>query len=61
MNYNFEWDPNKAAKNYSKHKVSFELAATIFQDQNALTIYDEEHSVLKTGGLQWEYQEMRAF
>ena len=44
MNYSIEWDPKKAAKNYTKHKVSFELAATIFMDRNAVTIYDSEHS-----------------
>ena len=31
MNYNFEWNPEKAAKNYSKHKISFEEAAEIFR------------------------------
>ena len=28
----FEWDPQKAAKNLSKHKVSFTEAATVFDD-----------------------------
>ena len=44
MNYNFEWDPDKAKKNLSKHKISFELAATIFLDQNAISIHDSDHS-----------------
>jgi hypothetical protein len=44
LNYNFEWNPEKAAKNYSKHKISFELAATIFLDPRAITIYDSDHS-----------------
>lgn len=44
MNYNFEWDPIKASKNYSKHGISFELAATIFLDSNTITIYDSDHS-----------------
>jgi len=44
LNYNFEWDPNKATKNYSKHNISFELAATIFLDPNAITIFDSDHS-----------------
>ena len=26
----FEWDPNKAAANYEKHRITFEDAATIF-------------------------------
>jgi uncharacterized DUF497 family protein len=44
LNYNFEWDPDKAKKNLSKHKISFELAATIFLDPNALSIHDYDHS-----------------
>ena len=28
MNYNFEWDPNKAKVNFSKHRVSFEEATS---------------------------------
>ena len=44
MKYNFEWDPDKAKKNLIKHKISFEKAATIFRDPNALSIYDNEHS-----------------
>jgi len=44
MEYNFEWDLNKAARNKNKHKVSFEDAATIFRDPNALSLYDDEHS-----------------
>jgi hypothetical protein len=44
LNLNFEWDPEKAQLNHNKHKVSFEVATTIFLDPNALTIYDDEHS-----------------
>jgi uncharacterized DUF497 family protein len=44
MNYNFEWDPNKAKSNLAKHKISFENATTIFKDVNAISIFDEEHS-----------------
>ena len=44
FSYNFEWDPNKARLNSSKHGISFELAATIFRDSLALTIPDQEHS-----------------
>jgi uncharacterized DUF497 family protein len=44
MNYNFEWDPKKAKSNISKHKISFEDAISIFKDENAISIYDEEHS-----------------
>ena len=42
--FNFEWDPSKAALNYKKHGISFERAATVFNDSRALTVFDEEHS-----------------
>ena len=32
----FDWDPNKAAVNLQKHGVSFEEAATVFDDIDAL-------------------------
>jgi len=41
----FEWNQNKAAKNIGKHRVSFDEAATIFDDPMFLTVVDEEHSV----------------
>ena len=40
----FEWDPVKALSNARKHDVAFDLAATVFSDALALTIYDEAHS-----------------
>lgn len=40
----FEWDPNKARTNLTKHGVAFETAATVLQDALALTVYDEAHS-----------------
>ena len=43
MDYNFEWDPQKARANRRKHRVSFEEATTVFLDPRALTVYDEEH------------------
>lgn len=43
INYDFDWDYNKAKKNIKKHKVSFERAAAVFLDSNALSIYDKEH------------------
>ena len=39
-----EWDPNKAALNQKKHGVSFEEAATIFDDPLSSTIEDLLHS-----------------
>jgi uncharacterized protein len=44
MRYNFEWDPQKAAGNKRKHGITFELAASVFKDPNAISIFDEDHS-----------------
>ena len=41
----FEADPVKAARNFKKHKVSFEEAASIFGDSMAYTFADPDHSV----------------
>jgi uncharacterized DUF497 family protein len=41
----FEWDPNKAARNFQKHEVSFEEAATVFQDDLSITAPDPDHSM----------------
>ncbi|MGO9449775.1 MAG: BrnT family toxin [Candidatus Binataceae bacterium] len=38
----FEWDPNKAANNFSKHGVRFAEAATVFEDEAALTMADDD-------------------
>jgi uncharacterized DUF497 family protein len=47
----FEWDPYKAAANLQRHGVSFEEAATVFDDELALTVPDAAHS----------YDELREF
>jgi uncharacterized DUF497 family protein len=39
----FEWDPNKAASNLTKHKVSFREAATVFRDPLSITFDDPDH------------------
>jgi uncharacterized DUF497 family protein len=39
----FSWDAVKALKNYQKHGVSFEEAATAFDDPCALEAEDLEH------------------
>lgn len=44
MNYNFEWDSHKAHTNLLKHKISFEGATSVFRDEYAISISDEEHS-----------------
>lgn len=43
MNYNFEWDANKAKSNIAKHNVSFEDSASVFRDKNMISIFDDEH------------------
>ena len=40
----FSWDKNKAQSNLKKHKVSFEEAKTVFDDENARLIFDPDHS-----------------
>ena len=45
MIYSFEWDTDKAKINLIKHDISFEDAASIFRDSNALTLFDDSHSV----------------
>ncbi len=40
----FEWDPQKAASNFSKHGVSFNEAVTVFNDPVFITVMDDEHS-----------------
>ena len=40
----FEWDPEKAARNLAKHGVSFDEASTVFGDPLAGTISDPRHS-----------------
>jgi hypothetical protein len=41
----FGWDSAKAAANLRKHGVSFEEARTAFEDDEALVLPDDEHSV----------------
>ena len=42
--HRFEWDTVKAVRNIKEHKVSFERAATVFLDPNAMSIFDDAHS-----------------
>ena len=37
----YQWDPQKARKNYSKHRISFADAMAVFADDRALTIEDD--------------------
>ena len=40
----FEWDNNKATKNFSKHGISFNEAETVFDDPLYVDFYDPHHS-----------------
>jgi uncharacterized protein len=40
----FEWDPNKDRGNQEKHGISFDEAATAFDDELQVTITDPDHS-----------------
>ena len=40
----FEWDDNKNEDNKIKHGVSFQEAETVFDDKNAVFLYDKQHS-----------------
>ena len=40
----FEWDENKNRINIEKHGISFEEAATVFYDDNAVLFDDPDHS-----------------
>lgn len=41
----FEWNPDKAALNVEKHSVSFQEAATVFDDPLSATFPDPKHSI----------------
>ena len=41
----FDWDENKNKANQLKHKISFEEAETVFEDENAIYLFDEYNSV----------------
>lgn len=38
------WDEKKNKTNQTKHQISFSEAATVFNDNLALTVEDDEHS-----------------
>ncbi len=41
----FEWNPQKAARNLQKHKIAFVEAATVFSDPLSVTAPDPDHSL----------------
>lgn len=40
----FEWDKSKSKSNLQKHKISFEEAMTIWNDELAVLLHDPTHS-----------------
>ena len=44
----FEWDEEKARLNLLKHGVSFDEAATVFQDPLGVCFTDPDHSIIET-------------
>lgn len=45
MSYRFEWDDDKARSNQTKHGITFDEAATVFDDPLARILDDELHSI----------------
>jgi uncharacterized protein len=41
----FEWNPEKAVINLKKHNISFQEAATVFDDSLSVTFPDPDHSI----------------
>ncbi|MCL2499426.1 MAG: BrnT family toxin [Defluviitaleaceae bacterium] len=40
----FEWDTGKGLQNIEKHGIPFKEAATVFRDDRAAVLDDDEHS-----------------
>ena len=45
MDERFQWNAQKAAANLAKHDVSFEEAASIFDDPVFITVLDEDRYI----------------
>ena len=43
-NIHFAWDENKNITNQKKHNIFFDEAKTVFYDDNARLILDNDHS-----------------
>ena len=41
----FEWDLNKKRQNAIKHGITFREAESVFDDENAITLEDFDHSI----------------
>lgn len=44
MELEFEWDENKNKANIIKHKIDFDTASHVFDDEFRILIYDEDNS-----------------
>ena len=44
MKMKFEWDESKNELNKAKHNISFDVAESVFDDKNAVYLYDAIHS-----------------
>lgn len=40
----FDWNAEKAAKNWRKHRVTFEEAESVWLDRRRIEIFDADHS-----------------
>ncbi len=40
----FEWDAEKARQNLRNHGIRFQVAQEVFDDDQAVELYDEDHS-----------------
>lgn len=47
METTFEWDEEKANKNWNKHRITFKEGITIFNDPFLLTFFDKKHSKIE--------------
>ncbi len=47
MDLVFEWDPQKAKRNFRKHGITFDEATTVFDDALASIFIDDDHSGLE--------------
>jgi len=41
----FEWDRKKDIENFRNHGIAFDEAKTVFNDENAIEFYDQDHSL----------------
>ena len=47
LEINFEWDEKKNNSNKAKHGISFDEAASVFEDERAIVIPDPDHSEME--------------